>query len=198
MDYYSRYVELAKLNSVTSADIILDLKSVFARDGIPEYLVSDNGPQYASKAFPAVSKEYGFQHMTSSPYYAQANGLAEKTIDTVKSALLKSSDPYLGLLSYRSTPLELGYSPAQLLMFSNFRTTVAVITGQLKPSVIDCQRFRDKGENNKKKQKRNFDSHHSVQELPILNAGSQVWNLDLQTKGTVQKDVLTRSYTENT
>lgn len=139
MDYYSRYAELAKLNSVTSADIILDLKSVFARDGIPEYLVSDNGPQYTSKAFPAVSKEYGLQHMTSSPYYAQANGLAEKTVNTAKSVLLKSSDPYLGLLlSYRSTPLELGYSPAQLLMSSNFRTTVAVITGQLKPSVIDC------------------------------------------------------------
>ena len=83
-------------------------------------------------------------------------------------------------------------------MSSNFRTTVAVITGQLKPSVIDCQRFRDKDENNKKKQKRNFDSHHSVQELPILNVGSQVWIPDLQTKGTVQKDVLTRSYTENT
>lgn len=123
MDYFSRYVELAKLNSVTSADIILDLKSVFARQGIPEYLVSDSGPQYASKAFPVVSKEYSFQHMTSSPYYAQANGLAEKTINTVKSVLLKSSDPYLGLLSYRSTPLELGYSPAQVLMSSNFRTT---------------------------------------------------------------------------
>ena len=108
----------------------------------------------------------------------------------MKSVLLKSSDPDLGLLSYRSTPLELGYSPAQLLMSSTFRTTVAVITGHLKPSVIDCQRFRDKDENNEKKQKRNFDSHHSVHELPILNAGSQVWIPDLQTKGTVQKDVL--------
>ena len=125
--------------------------------------------------------------MTSSPYYAQANGLAEKTVNTVKSVLLKSSDPYLGLLSYRSTPLELSYSPAQLLMSSNFRTTVAVITGQLKTSVIDCQRFRDKDENNKKKQKRNFDSHHSIQEQPILNVGSQVWIPDLQTKGTVQE-----------
>ena len=94
VDYYSRYAELAKLNSVTSADIILNRKSVFARDGIPEYLVSDN----ASKAFPAVCKEHGFQHITSSPYYAQANGLAEKTVNTVKSVLLKSSDLLPGIV----------------------------------------------------------------------------------------------------
>ena len=70
VDYYSRYVELAKLNSLTSADIILHLKSIFARHGIPGYMISDNGPQYASKAFSAFSQEYGFQHITSSPYYA--------------------------------------------------------------------------------------------------------------------------------
>ena len=73
-----------------------------------------------------------------------------------------------------------------------------MITGQLKPSVIDCQRFRDKDENFKQRQKRNFDSHHGVQELAILNAGSPVWIPNLQTKGTVQKDVLIRSYTVNT
>ena len=31
-----------------------------------------------------------------------------------------------------------------------------------------------------------------------MNAGSQVWIPDLQTKGTIQKDVSTRSYTVNT
>ena len=31
-----------------------------------------------------------------------------------------------------------------------------------------------------------------------MNAGSQLWIPDLQTKGTVQKDVSTRSYTVNT
>ena len=132
------------MNSVTSADTIFHLKSIFARYGIPENVVSDNGPQYASKAFSAFSQEYSFQHITSSPYDTQANRLAEKTVNTMKSVLLKSSDPYLGLLSYISTPLEHGYSPAQLLMSRNLRTTVPIITGELKPSVIDCQRRRDK------------------------------------------------------
>ena len=83
-------------------------------------------------------------------------------------------------------------------MSTNLRTTVPVITGQLKPSVIDCQRFRDKDQNIKQRQKRNFDSHHGVQELPTLNAGSQASIPHLQTKGTIQKDVSTRSYTVNT
>ena len=69
VDSYSRYVELAKLNSLTSADIILHLKSIFVRHDIPEYLVADNGLQYASKAFSAFSQEYGFQHIKGSPYY---------------------------------------------------------------------------------------------------------------------------------
>ena len=137
VDYYSRYVELAKLSTTTSEDIIRHLKSIFARHGIPEYLVSDSGPQHASKAFSTFSQDYGFQHITSSPHYAQANGLAERTVKTVKAFLAKSSDPYLGLLSYRSTPLEHGYSAAQLIMSRNLRTTVPVVREQLNPSVVD-------------------------------------------------------------
>ena len=102
VDYYSRYVELAKLTSTTSPTIIQHLKSIFARHGVPESVVSDNGPQYSSNAFATFAEEYGFTHITSSPRYAQANGLAERTVQTVKSLLKKSSDPYLALLSYRS------------------------------------------------------------------------------------------------
>ena len=59
---------------------------------------------------------------------------------TAKSILHKSSDPYLRLLSYRSAPLGRGHSPAQLSMSRNITTTIAVVTDQLKPSVVqpDC------------------------------------------------------------
>lgn len=43
VDYFSRYPEIAKLNSTMSAAIISQLKSIFARHGIPEVVRSDNG-----------------------------------------------------------------------------------------------------------------------------------------------------------
>ena len=88
--------------------VISHLKSIFARHGIPEVVVSDNGPQYSSAVFEEFSKEYEFDHVTSSPKYPQANGEAERAVKTIKQLLEKNSDPYLALLVYRSTPLENG------------------------------------------------------------------------------------------
>ena len=47
-DYYSNFIEVARLNSATSRSVIKDMKDVFARYGIPDVLVTDNGAQFAS------------------------------------------------------------------------------------------------------------------------------------------------------
>lgn len=49
VDYYLRYIETAKLSSTGSADVMKHLKSMFARHGIPETVMSDNRPQYSSE-----------------------------------------------------------------------------------------------------------------------------------------------------
>jgi len=69
VDYFSRYVEILKLSSTTSASIIVALKTVFSRHGIPETIVTDNGPQHSSEEFRCFSVSYDFRHVTSSPYY---------------------------------------------------------------------------------------------------------------------------------
>ena len=77
---------------------------------------------------------YGFHHITSSPHYHHSNGQAERTVRTVKALLTKSEDPYLALLSYRTTPLPwCGLSPAQLLMECNIRTDVPQHTTVFQP-----------------------------------------------------------------
>ena len=47
-DYYSNFIEVARLKTVTSHNVIKEMKAVFARYGIPDILVTDNGPQFAS------------------------------------------------------------------------------------------------------------------------------------------------------
>ena len=105
VDYYSRWVELRLLEQLDSKCVINKLKSIFATHGIPETIVSDNGPQFASAAFQAFAREYGFTHTTSSPRYPQSNGEAERAVQTVKQLLKKAKDPYIALL-YRATPLQ--------------------------------------------------------------------------------------------
>ena len=118
-DYCSNFPETCLLTSTTSAAVILQMKSIFARHGIPLVVRTDNGPQFASSEFVEFARKYGFKHQTSSPTYPKSNGMAENGVKTVKSLLKKAidakEDPYLALLNYRTAPLECGKSPTDIL-----------------------------------------------------------------------------------
>ena len=48
-DYFSWFPEVIQLSTTTSSSVIQAMKAIFARHGIPEQVVTDNGPQYASR-----------------------------------------------------------------------------------------------------------------------------------------------------
>ena len=50
-DYYSSYIEVARLTTTTSRSVIKEMKAVFARFGVPDTLITDNGPQFSSVLF---------------------------------------------------------------------------------------------------------------------------------------------------
>ncbi|RXN20033.1 putative hephaestin-like protein 1 [Labeo rohita] len=128
VDYYSRHFELDKLHSTTFAAVISKLKASFARHGIPEAVISDNGPQYSSVEFETFARTWEFLHTTTSPYHPQSNGLAEKSVHTANKLLEKAkadkSDPYLSLPEYHNSPVNGFKSPAQLLMSRHLRSTL--------------------------------------------------------------------------
>ena len=99
VDYFSRWIEIAKLQPATSSSVIGHMQSIFARYGIPEVIVSDNGPQYSSEVFSQFARDYGFKHVTSSPHYPQANGEAERAVKTVKALLRESKRSLPGSFS---------------------------------------------------------------------------------------------------
>ena len=178
--------------------MIQHTKSIFARHGIPESVISDNGPQYSADAYKQFAKEYRFQHISSSPYYPQSNGEAERALGTIKSLLNKEKDPYLAILSYRSTPLQNGYTPAELLMNRKLRTMVPMTRKQRKPKVPDQQSLKAREEEIKRNQKNNFDSRRGVRDLPELEEGKLVWIPDRQAEAVVQEKVAPRSYNVST
>ena len=89
VDYYSNCIEVARLISITSRSMIRELRIIFLRFGIPDTLVTDNGPQLPSAEFVAFAKSWGFQHITSSPMCPQSNGKAENAVKTVKQLFWK-------------------------------------------------------------------------------------------------------------
>ncbi|KAK3538868.1 hypothetical protein QTP86_018772 [Hemibagrus guttatus] len=176
VDYYSRYFELDRLHSTTSAAVIHKLKAAFARHGIPETVISDNGPQYSSGEFESFAKAWEFTHITTSPYYQQSNGLAEKSVHTAKMLLEKAKadkrDPYLSLLEYRNSPVDGFKSPSQLLITRRLQSTLPNTNQQLLPKVVSCKHVRSKRMHQQQHQKRYYD--RSAKPLPQLNEGQAV------------------------
>ena len=161
VDYYSNYFEIAQLANTKSSTVIQHIKSIFARHGIPEVVISDNGPQYSSEEFQRFSTTWGFVHKTSSPTYPQSNGFAERTVQTVKNLLTKAKatnqDPYLSVLSYRNTPFQQIGSPAQRLMNRRLRTDLPTHHKELFPKLADFKATRKALEERKLEQKRYYD-----------------------------------------
>ena len=71
---HSKWIEAVCTAGSTSAVVIEELRAIFARFGIPETLVSDNGTCFVSKEF----ESNGVRHLTIAPYHPSSivNGLA--------------------------------------------------------------------------------------------------------------------------
>ena len=82
MDYYSKSWEIDLL----AITVVRKLK---ARYGMPDILMSDNGPQYTEQTFKRFSESYEFQHITSSPRYSQSNGKAESAVKKLQKTFLE-------------------------------------------------------------------------------------------------------------
>ncbi len=75
----------------SSSTTISKLRSVFATFGLPEMIVSDNGPAFTSAELKEFVEKNGMRHLTTAPYHAASNGLAERAVQTVKRGLLKQT-----------------------------------------------------------------------------------------------------------
>ena len=173
MDYFSKWPEISKLDNLSAKNVISYMKSQISRYGIPDELISDNGPQFACEEFAQFMKDYDIKHTTSSPYHPQANGQAERTVQTVKRLLVKAKDPYKALLDYRNSPLDTGFSPAQLFLGRQLKTTLPTTSKLLKPGHGNSKERHAETVSRQQKQKFYFDKKASGN-LSTFQAGDPV------------------------
>ena len=86
VDAHSKWPEVFPMNKTTTAKTIELLRTVFARNGLPEQIVLDNGPQFNSTEFENFMKESGITHFRSAPYHPATKWLAERFLRTFKKA----------------------------------------------------------------------------------------------------------------
>ncbi|UYV63431.1 K02A2.6-like [Cordylochernes scorpioides] len=176
VDYYSSFPEVIKVASTSAKEILPVLKSTFARHGIPEIIITDNGPPFTSQDFTNFTNEWDIEHKTSSPGYPKSNGLVERMVQTVKKQLKKcrqdNTDPYMCLIALRTTPSNNLPSPAQMLMGRNLRTLIPMKTTKLKPAFISTENILQQKRENQYKMKEYYDRNAKI--LPKMSSGEQV------------------------
>ncbi|XP_021339765.1 uncharacterized protein K02A2.6-like, partial [Mizuhopecten yessoensis] len=74
VDAHSKWPEVVQMKSTTAERTIEVLRTIFARNGVPRQIVSDNGPQFKSELFHNFMRLNGIKHITSAPYHPSTNG----------------------------------------------------------------------------------------------------------------------------
>ena len=84
VDKFSKYVMLESvpesINSEQVADIFL--KRVVSQFGVPEAVITDRGPQFASEMWQRVLRFLGSKPALASPHHPQSDGQTERSIQT--------------------------------------------------------------------------------------------------------------------
>ena len=127
VDSTSRFPIVREIKSMSAQHIAEHFRLIFSEHGWPDTLVSDNGPCYVVETFTNLMKEYTVNHITSSPHYAQSNGLVGKFVQIVKNLFYKAkkggTDIYKCLMTYHNTPLaNTVKSPMQMLQQRSTRS----------------------------------------------------------------------------
>ncbi|XP_062916811.1 palmitoyltransferase ZDHHC9 isoform X1 [Mobula hypostoma] len=135
-----KWPEVIKMKTTTSEKTITVLRTMFARNGIPEQICTDNGRQFVSEEFQSFVKNNGIKHFASAPYHPSTTGSAEGFVQTFKKAI-KAMDSENRPLQHKIDNFLLAYhnavhattnqTPAMMFLNRNLRSRMDL----LKPDV---------------------------------------------------------------
>ena len=158
VDAHSKWPEVEIMPTTTSAKTIEVLRKMFAAYGLPEQIVTDNGPQFISDEFTLFTRQNGIKHFRSSPYHPATNGLAERFVQSMKTALKAGASDggtlpqclSSFLLTYRSSPhATTGVCPCSLFLHRHVRTRLDLLRPDLGTHVSNKQAQQKKAHDRK-------------------------------------------------
>ena len=88
---HSKWIEVYFTGATNSTTTIEKLRCCLATHGLPNLLVSDNGPCFTSLEFAEFTRKNGIKHKLVSPYHQASNGQAESLVKIVKIELRRMS-----------------------------------------------------------------------------------------------------------
>lgn len=202
VDFYSFYFELRRLKQTTAEAVIKFCQEVFATHGLPNKLVSDNGPPFNSHKFAEFMKQCRVTHITSSPHYPRSNGMAERAVQEAKKLLSKTpydtKEFFSALLEWRNMPRDkLLQSPVQRLMGRRTRTQLPTHRKLLEPETLPPQQVAARLRDIRQRQQKYYNC--GTRSLDQLHPGSTVSVFDSRTSQwspaiVVTHDPAPRSY----
>ena len=152
-DYFSKFPYMFPVASTHHFKTISHLWELFAAEGIPAIVMSDNGPPFNGDEFRQFSRDFDFIHTTSSPHFHQSNGFIESMVKKVKNTYKKTdrspNAQAKALLQLRDTPITADLpSPAEILHgtsstgYSSFKTIQEGQCTSDPPDLLSCKRNR--------------------------------------------------------
>ncbi len=187
IDSHSKWLEVFNLNSTTAEKTCEILRTLFASYGLPEEIVTDNGPQFISSAFKSFLKRNGVRHTLVPPYHPASNGAAERSVQILKRNLEKQvlqKGAFLPmahrlanfLYAYRNTPHTVtGVTPASLFLKRSPRTKLSLIHPNLAETIEHQQRQQKKSHDSPNAKRREFNTGDRVQ-VKEFNSKNVKWN----------------------
>eukprot|EP00731_Ephydatia_muelleri_P017061 Em0010g159a len=181
IDAHSKWIEVEVGKDATAEATIQRLRTIFSRFGIPETVMTDNGPCFSSREFHDFLKNNCVTHIRSAPYHPSSNGMAERAVQTVKQGVKKMTTGTLRdklarfLFQYRITPqTTTGVSPAELLYGRRLRSRLDALHPNLAERVERRQQGQ-KAAHNTNAVERSFQEQESVYVKYYARGGRWKW-----------------------
>ena len=87
VDDFTRYLKVFPVRDCTANTTIKCLRQFCIDEGAPEEILTDNGTHFTADSLAAVLRTLHIRHLRTPPYHPSSNGMAERSVRSVKTLI---------------------------------------------------------------------------------------------------------------